>query len=137
MGIEWDITGASAEDRARLGEWIAAHRRLRGLLHGGRAFRCDTTEPGVYGYGVLAPDAGAAVVAYAQLDDQVPEPEPLLIPGLPAERRYRATRLLPAPGTSWRGEGLEVTGAVLAAVGLPAPSRAPLSVTIVELTALA
>jgi alpha-galactosidase len=134
MGIEWDVTQADAADRARLGEWIAAHRRLRGLLHGGRAFRCDTTQPGVYGYGVTTPDA--AVVAYAQLDDQVAEPQPLLVPGLPAHRRYRASQLLPAPGQSWRGEGLEFTGAVLAHAGLPGPHRAPLSVTIVELTAI-
>ncbi len=136
MGIEWDVTLASVEERARLAQWIAAHKRLRGLLHGGRAFRCDTTQPGVYGYGVLAPDGASAVVAYAQLDDQVPEPEPLLLPVLPATRRYQARQLLPTPGAPWRGEGLEFTGGVLASVGLPAPLRAPLSVTIVELTAL-
>jgi alpha-galactosidase len=136
LGIEWDITRAGAADLARLGEWITEYRRLRGLLHAGRSFRCDTTQPGVYAYGVLAPDASAAVVAYAQLDDQVPEPEPALIPGLPAGRRYLARQLLPSPGTVWRGEGLVFTGAVLGQVGLPAPFRAPLSVTVVELTAL-
>ncbi|HWB35803.1 MAG TPA: alpha-galactosidase, partial [Rugosimonospora sp.] len=149
LGIEWDITGATPAERARLGEWVAEYKRLRGLLHGGRAFRCDTTQTGVYGYGVLAPDAGRAVVAYAQLDELVPEPEPLLIPGLAAHRRYLARQVLPGtgalwhgenagggPGEPWRGEGLEFTGGVLASIGLPAPFRAPLSVTIVELTAL-
>ncbi len=133
LGIEWDLTRADPADRARLAEWIAAHRRLRGLLHGGRSFRADT-RPGVYGYGVTTLDA--AVVAYAQLAEQVAEPEPLLVPGLPAHRRYRASQLLPPPGTTWRGEGVECSGAVLATVGLPAPARAPLSITVIELTAI-
>ncbi len=136
MGIEWDITRAGAAELTRLGEWIAEHRRLRGLLHGGRSFRCDTIHPGVYAYGVTAHDGSAAVVAYAQLDDQVPEPEPAIIPGLDATRRYQARQVLPIPGTVWRGEGLVLTGAALAQVGLPAPFRSPLSVTVVELTGL-
>ena len=104
MGIEWDLTAAGAQERARLAEWIAEHRRLRGLLHGGRGFRGDTTQPAVFTHGVVAPDASAAVIAYVQLDDQVHEPEPLRVPGLPAGAGLRRPAAVPAPAHR-RGEG--------------------------------
>ena len=70
-----------------------------------------------------------------QLDEQVPEPEPVRLPGLPALRTYRARQLLPVPGAvPWRGEGLRLTGGLLAEVGLPAPARAPESVTLIHLS---
>jgi alpha-galactosidase len=135
LGIEWDLTTAGPAERARLAEWIDAYRRLRVLLHSGRLVRCDTTQPAVLGHGVIAADAGAAIIAYVQLDEQVPEPEPLLVRGLPAERTYLARHLLPTPGSpAWRGEGLRFTGAVLAAVGLPAPARGAETATLVHLT---
>jgi alpha-galactosidase len=87
----------------------------------------------VYAHGVLARDGSEAVVAYVQLDEQVPEPEPVRLPGLPALRTYRARQLLPG-AASWRGEGLLLTGGVLAEVGLPAPARAPESVTLIHLS---
>ena len=134
MGIEWDLTRVGVADRARLREWIAAHKRLRGLLHGGRSIRCDTTQPAVFGHGVLAPDRSEAIIAYVQLDEQVPEPEPLVISGLPADRTYVARQLLPADGCApWRGEGLRMSGALLGSVGLPPPVRAPQTITVVHL----
>jgi alpha-galactosidase len=88
----------------------------------------------VYGHGVVAADANEAVVAYVQLDEQVAAPEPLLIPGLAAERDYVARQLLPAVGSApWAGEGMTFSGAVLGDVGLPAPARAPETVTIIHL----
>ncbi|MDG6101900.1 alpha-galactosidase [Dactylosporangium aurantiacum] len=137
MGIEWDLTAAGPQDLARLAEWIAEHRRLRGLLHSGRTFRGDTTQPAVYTHGVVARDARAAVVAYVQLDDQVHEPEPLRVPGLPADQDYVAHQLLPPPGAPpWRGEGARCSGALLADVGLPAPARGPETIMLVHLTAV-
>jgi alpha-galactosidase len=97
--------------------------------------RADTTQPGVYAHGVIARDGSEAVVAYVQLDEQVPEPEPVRLPGLPALRTYRARQLLPVPGAvPWRGEGLRLTGGLLAEVGLPPPARAPESVTLIHLS---
>ena len=40
MGIEWDITTASEEQRAELSEWIVLHKR-RPLLHRGTTVRVD------------------------------------------------------------------------------------------------
>ena len=134
LGIEWDLTRVGPDDRGRLAEWVSAHKRHRSLLHGGRSFRCDTTHSNVYGHGVVAADAEEAVVAYVQLDEQVAAPEPLLIPGLAAERDYVARQLLPGVGSApWAGEGMTFSGAVLGNVGLPAPVRAPETVTIIHL----
>jgi len=135
FGIEWDLTRAGPADLVRLAEWISEYKRLRPVLHSGCMVRADTTQPGVYAHGVIARDGSEAVVAYVQLDEQVPEPEPVRLPGLPALRTYRARQLLPVPGAvPWRGEGLRLTGGLLAEVGLPAPARAPESVTLIHLS---
>jgi len=133
FGIEWDLTAADPAQRARLAEWIALYKELRGLLHSGRVVRCDTTQPAVYGHGVLTPDA--AVVAYVQLDEQAADPEPLVVPGLVPERVYLARHLLP-DGPPWPGDGMRFTGAVLGEVGMPAPARRPQTITVVHLTAV-
>jgi alpha-galactosidase len=134
MGIEWDLTRASTEDRARLAEWVRAYKQHRNLLHGGRSFRCDTTQSSVYGYGVVAPDGSEAMVAYVQLDEQVPVPEPLLIPGLFPDRDYVTRQVLSATGSApWAAEGRTFSGAVLAQVGLAAPARGPETAAIFHL----
>jgi alpha-galactosidase len=145
FGVEWDVTSASAADRARLGEWIALYKRYRALLHSGRVVRADSPSPVHRIHGVLSPDRAEAVLAYVQLDESVHDPVPFVVPGLDPQRRYRATRIAPedagerlreSPADPWRGEGLELPGAVLAAVGLPAPERRPLTCLIVHLEAV-
>ncbi len=142
LGVEWDVTSAGEADRARLAEWIAAYKQHRAVLHSGRAFRLDTGQPEIYAYGVVAEDAAQAVVAYVQLDELVTEPEPFLVPGLDPNRRYRARQIVPAAvedrrdaPPAWRGEGMVLSGATLAEVGLPAPFRAPISSLVVHLSA--
>src|SRR5207247_1527630 len=111
------VAGGDHERGERLGVSILPEVAT---LFFGRNFRCDTLQSTVYGHGVLAADAQAALVAYVQLDEQVPEPEQLLIPGLPAYHTYLARQLLPTPGARpWPGEGLHRTGAALATIGLP------------------
>ncbi|CAN5392994.1 alpha-galactosidase [soil metagenome] len=142
FGVEWDITSAGPVDLARLQGWIGLHQQHRALLHSGIAFRVDTALDDDFVYGVRAHDRSEAVVAFAQLDELGPEPGPFVVPGLDPERRYRATQIVPAAPAgdvesvaAWRGEGLSLTGAVLARVGLPSPFRAPLTSTIVHLQA--
>jgi alpha-galactosidase len=139
FGVEWDVTSASETDRSLLGDWIALHKSHRQLLHSGRAFRLDSSDERNYVYGVLAHDGSEAVVAYAQLDETVHEPVPFVISGLDPARRYRADQILPKGSSEtprWRGDGVSFSGAVLATMGLPAPDRQPLSVTLVHLVAL-
>jgi alpha-galactosidase len=144
LGLEWDITGATAAERGRLAEWIGLYKQHRPLLHGGRMVRVDSSEAAQLIHGVLADDRSAAVMAYVQLDEAGHDPVPFQVPGLDPARRYLARQITPLdradnpglPGDRWRGEGLELTGAVLAEIGLPAPQRWPQSVLLVHLQAL-
>ncbi|MDQ1734313.1 MAG: alpha-galactosidase [Pseudonocardiales bacterium] len=143
FGVEWDVTSASAEERARLRGWIELHKLHRALLHSGRSFRLDTPTEEHLVYGVVAADQSQAVVAFAQLNETVREPVPFVVPGLDPHRTYTARQLIPGSTGSphetkadWRGEGLDFTGAVLATAGMPPPYRAPLTSTIVHLSAV-
>nr|MDQ2958405.1 alpha-galactosidase [Actinomycetota bacterium] len=141
FGVEWDITAATDAERGRLADWIALYKQHRGLLHGGRMVRVDSAEDAHWSYGVRAHDRSEAVMAYVQLDETVHDPAPFLVPGLDPNRRYLAREIAPpaypelADGR-WRGEGLELSGAVLAFLGLPAPQRQPLSSLLIHLRAL-
>ncbi|UQX87674.1 alpha-galactosidase [Jatrophihabitans telluris] len=144
FGVEWDVTAAGPQDRARLAAWIESYKQHRALLHGGRSFRGDLPEESRYVYGVVSADADEAIAAYVQLDETVSEPGPFLVPGLDPARRYRARQIMPEDtealrhgdvGVGWRGQGLSFTGAVLAEVGLPAPYRGPETSVIVHLVA--
>ncbi|MDQ6938514.1 MAG: alpha-galactosidase, partial [Actinomycetota bacterium] len=135
LGVEWDISAATAAERARLAEWIALYKRHRRLLHSGRIVRFDSAEPAIWTYGVIAADRGEAVLAYVQLEEFVRDPLPWRVPGLDPDRRYTARLIVAAEdptGTGyrrppWRGDGLTLSGSVLAAFGLPAPPRHPQS----------
>ncbi len=97
--------------------------------------RVDSAEDAVWVHGVVAPDRTRALAAYVQLDELVHDPPPLRFPGLDPQRRYTARVVGPDDATTWRGEGMRLSGATLAEVGLPAPPRWPVTVLIVELTA--
>jgi alpha-galactosidase len=91
----------------------------------------DGIEEPYWVHGVLAADRSEALLAYVQLDEAVRDPVPFLVPGLDPQRSYLATEVGPRqpaehpalPGYRWRGDGLQLSGAVLAEVGLPAPQR--------------
>ena len=141
FGVEWDINGASDAERARLGEWITAYKRHRHLLHSGRVVRVDSGADDIWIHGVVADDRSEGLFAYVQLDEVVRDPAPLRCSGLSPEGRYTA-RQVATPRSEgdteaprWRGEGMSLSGAVLAELGLPAPSRRPLSSMLVHLTA--
>jgi alpha-galactosidase len=139
FGIEWDLTTASAEDLAALAGWAEVYKAEvykahRALLHSGRTVRLDSTVGDAWVYGVVAHDASAAVMAYAQLDELQHEPPAFRVPGLDRSRRYTVTRLDPA---SWPAYDVPtkapVSGAALADVGLPGPPAAPVSVVVIHL----
>jgi alpha-galactosidase len=140
FGIEWDITTATPAELARLAEWTAAYKRHRALLHSERVFRLDLAQQELSVHGVVAADAGEAIAGYVQLDETEHEPPPLIVPGLDPNRRYRARQILPPTddhpsSRPWRGEGRSYTGAVIGRVGIPAPERAPETVTVIHLLA--
>ncbi|WP_249998295.1 alpha-galactosidase [Actinoplanes sp. M2I2] len=135
FGIEWDLTTATGDDLATLARWIELYRTHRRLLHTGRTVRLDSTVEDVWVHGVLAPDRSAAIVAYVQLDELAHEPPRWRIPGLSRTARYRVRRIDPAAWPVYETPTVAISGAALADIGLPGPPAAPLTVTVLLVTA--
>ncbi|WDZ83567.1 alpha-galactosidase [Micromonospora cathayae] len=145
-GIEWDISAVSAGERAELAAWVAAHKRLRPLLHSGRVVRVDHPDPAVEAHGVVAGDRSRAVYAISQLGTSVAQvPGPVRLPGLAPGRRYAvrpaagvpqpAVLQVTAPGWLAAG-GVTLTGRVLGAVGVQLPALRPEQALLLEVTAV-
>lgn len=135
MGIEWDIATCTPEELAQLRDGLAAHRRLRPLLHTGRTRHLPDPDPGTRATAVLAPDGSAAVVRVVRLTTSDRALPPLLrLPGLEADARYRVTpvpelrppRVLEDAPAPWLTDGQTVgTGRSLGRLGLRLPLMAP------------
>ncbi|MEU8006699.1 alpha-galactosidase [Catellatospora sp. NPDC049111] len=137
-GIEWDITACTDDERAALRSWIAAYRRLRGLIHTGRTVRADHPDPTAYLHGVVAADGGHALFAYAQLGSSARDGATRLrLPGLDPDAAYRVSLLPELPGPHLHGRpwqpNLVLTGATLAGHGLLAPPLRPAEAFVLEL----
>jgi alpha-galactosidase len=138
MGVEWDITAASGAERAELASWIQLHKRLRPVLHSGTVVRADRTDPTTYLHGVVAPDRQRAVFAYVQLAARVADvPEPIRLPGLDPTRTYTVEAVGPRPDgvalPPWTARPLELSGAALSDLGLPAPALRPTTALVLAL----
>jgi alpha-galactosidase len=144
LGIESNLLALTDDELDQLGEVVALHRRFRPLLHGGDTVRFDS-EGAYLAHGVYAPDRGEALVSFAVIATAFSlTPPPLLLPGLDADRVYRA-ELVDVPGVSshqpgrtlpaWcRTGGVTVTGAALAAIGLQMPAMHPETAVLIHLT---
>jgi alpha-galactosidase len=142
FGVEWDVTAASPEDRARLAEAIALHKRWRDVLHGGRVVRVDHPDPAALVHGVVTPDR--AVFAYVQLATSAwARPATVRCPGLEPGVRYRVDILWPLtsdlaphhgqPGWYATGE-LVLSGHALATAGVALHVHQPAAATVLTLT---
>ncbi|WP_149549214.1 alpha-galactosidase [Streptomyces marokkonensis] len=142
MGIEWDLTRATPEERRLLAEWIETHKRLRPLLHGGTVVHADHHDPAVLVHGVVAPDRSHAVYAVVQKTTAVQVPTGRVrLPGLAEDARYRVTPLPPGDAVRgpvvsalpwWTPEGVELPGRVLSVLGVQAPTLHPESLALIE-----
>jgi alpha-galactosidase len=145
FGIEWNLTAVSAGDRARLAEWVALYKRLRGLLHTGTVVRADHPDPALWVHGVVAGDASEAVYALVATATGVwAPPGRVRLPGLDPDTVYRVEPLPPGdriegPGRSslpWWPNGVRLTGRVLAEAGVQAPNLFPERLGLLHLTRL-
>ncbi|MET4921584.1 alpha-galactosidase [Streptomyces sp. PSRA5] len=143
FGIEWDLTAADPDERARLAEWVAAHKELRPLLHSGTVVHGDHPDPALWVHGVVAADRSRALYALVQTATSVTSPAgPVRLPGLDADARYRIRPHRPGdrtegphrPDPLWweRAEGVELTGRTLAVAGVRAPTLHPERLVLVE-----
>ncbi|MFO1068085.1 MAG: alpha-galactosidase [Geminicoccaceae bacterium] len=142
LGLELDPLRLDEAERAEVAAWVALHKRLRPLLHGGVAWRLPVAG-GRSGHGVVSMDRGWAVFAAVQ-EQRLPtrHPSPLRLPGLEPGAAYRVR--LPEPQRpAWRlptpaqqalaGEGVVLAGAVLADIGLMLPELLPETAVLLEL----
>ncbi len=96
MGIEWDVTQASADELDQLAAWIELYKRHRELIHSGRMVRLDPADDSAWMHGVVAADQSAALMCYVQLDGpRSDQAAAMRIPGLDPARRYRVTEVTP------------------------------------------
>ena len=145
-GIEWNLADASDAELDHVAAWASEYRRLRPLLHSGRVVRADSDDPAQVVHGVVSADRTHAIFSVAMLGTaRAALPPAIRMPGLDADRSYRVRRLElgPAPRTvqdaapPWFEAGtIELTGRVLAEVGLAVPLLAPENAVLFELSAV-
>ncbi len=98
LGIEWDLTAATAQELAELQEWVNFYKSNRRLLMGGDLVRVDFPDPNIAAHGVVSTDRSSAIYAVALLGrSEVMLPGRLRFPGLEPDRHYRI-RPLPVGG---------------------------------------
>lgn len=146
-GLEWDITQCTPAEREALAAWSGLYREVRGLLHSGDPVRVDVPDDGLLVTGTVAADRSEALFSVARLQTSG-QAVPGLVPlaGLDPARTY-VLRVRTEAGTphtvqtsppAWWAdalrEGVRLSGAVLAGVGLPLPVLAPAQGFLLHLT---
>jgi alpha-galactosidase len=95
LGIEWDLTAATAHELAELREWVSYYKANRRLLMGGDLRRLDFPDPNIFAYGIVAPDRSTAIYSVASIgQSEVMLPGRLRFMGLDPDRRYRIRPVL-------------------------------------------
>ena len=95
LGIEWDLTRASAAELTELAEWISWYKAHRALLLSGNLVRVDHPDPSLVAGGVVAADQSSALFSVASVGrSEVASLGRLRFPGLDPARRYRVTPLM-------------------------------------------
>lgn len=144
-GIEWDVTEATADERARLTTWAAYYALKRDLIHTGRMLRVDQRDDSAFVHGVVSHDRSEALIAYVQLAaHREATPPRFRIPGLDADARYSVVLVEPAGPAeavqvmppAWTA-GITTTGAALAEIGLTPPILRPENGILIEVHRLA
>ena len=126
LGIEWDLTAASPQERAEVAAWVALHQELRPLVATGELVRADHHDDSLLVTGVVAADATEAVFVVAAVASSPTQSADVRLPGLAPDRRYAVRRAGPVDATAaaWP-DGLVVSGAALGDLGLRVPALLP------------
>ncbi|MDC5696631.1 alpha-galactosidase [Intrasporangium calvum] len=142
LGIEWDLTRASAEDRAEVAEWVALHKALRPLLHTGRLVHADLSGDAFRLEGVVADDGSRGVYGLAAYDRPLTSSYGRMpLGGLRDDVTYRVTLLPPGGRASvgrrpvWLDSPVALPGRVLREVGLEVPMLLPDGYLLIDATA--
>jgi alpha-galactosidase len=145
FGIEWDLTGATAAERAELAAWVSLHKQLRPLVAEGALVRGDHPDPAVLVTGMVSRSGDEAVFVVAVVASTATQtPTPVVLPGLHDDRRYAVRRVGPLDGDARRAEegagwlvtGLTLPGSVLVTAGVRLPAMLPESAVVLHCTAV-
>ena len=130
LGVEINLLEASEAEFAALKGWVDFHKANRELLHSGTVVHGDTAHA-LRLEGVVAPDASAALYAFSVVERPATwPPGRVRLPGLAPNALYRVQTVHPGDGPHgvqppWTHDGVVLTGRVLGAVGVEAPSLDP------------
>lgn len=139
-GLEWDITQTTAEEKKLLKGFSDYYKNNRALLHSGRLVRSETDESS-FVHGVISKDQKQAIFAYVTLSAaSSSRPNAIFIPGLDPAKKYQVRAVFPAgeptfiqrTQVAWM-DGVKLTGAALASVGLRAPILNPENAMLIEI----
>jgi alpha-galactosidase len=135
LGIEWDLSEATAEETAELAVWVAFYKEQRALLLSGDVVRMDGYDDRILVHGIVAPDRSRALFAMVTLDSPYPDPAaPTRFRGLDRDRLYRVRPVQPEPENAgaeppaWWGadrQGQIFSGAALEHAGVATPRVHP------------
>ncbi|MFM6966199.1 MAG: alpha-galactosidase [Rhodoluna sp.] len=139
-GLEWDLTQTTDEERAALKSWAAYYKANRSLIHSGRMVRIEQKDDSAFVHGVVAQDKSRAIFALVALRGMPSStPNALRLEGLDAAANYRVKLVEPAGKAHYIGrqspkwfDGVVLTGAALAQVGVRPPVLAPENAILIE-----
>jgi alpha-galactosidase len=140
-GIEWDLTSATADEIAFLKTWAAYYKANRTLLHSGRMTRVETRDKECFVQGVVSTDRSRAIFSYALLATlRGSKPSAVRVTGLDNNAKYKVRlakefgepRVIQQDAPGWL-DGVVMTGAALAHVGLRPPILAPENAIVIEI----
>ena len=140
-GLEWDLTETNAEERSALKSWAQYYKLNRSLIHTGRMVRIEQPDDSAFLHGVVASDKSRAIFALVSLRGMpASTPNSLRFEGLDGGASYRVKLVEPAgkahfisrKSPEWF-DGVVLTGAALARVGVRPPILAPENAILIEL----
>lgn len=143
LGVEWDLTGATVDEREELAAWIALHRENRTWIHRGAVVHADLPDSSMDLRGVVSADREHALYVFTQVTSSETYPSASIrFPGLDPDGVYRLRGVGPSaaqwtPGQSelpWEHQELRLPGRYLAERGLPAPVLWPAQSVVYEVT---
>jgi len=139
-GLEWDLTQTTDEERVALTSWASYYKSNRELLHTGRMVRIEQPDDSAFVHGVVAQDKSRAIFALVALRGMPSStPNALRFEGLDPAANYRVKLVEPAGKANYIGrqspkwlDGVVLTGAALALVGVRPPVLAPENAILIE-----
>lgn len=140
-GLEWDITETTDDERRHLAQWAEYYKAKRSLLHSGRVVRVEMQDDAAFVHGVVSHDRSEGIFAYVQLAAVgASNPARFRLAGLDPDAQYRVRAVEPAgPADTVQRhsppwiDGITVSGAALAEIGLRPPMLAPENAILIEL----